>query len=83
MKSSVGSVRAPQLTFTVLKNEHISYLEIQPCLGRRIGSVELSLACRYAVTHISSYEYDHQTAVTGTSASDEKAISTLADSFPL
>ena len=41
--------------------------------------VELSLVCRYAVTHISSYEYDHQKAV----ASDDNAISTSADSFPL
>lgn len=49
---------------------------------KKNAGVELPLACRYAVTHISSYEYGHQTAVTGTNASDDKAISTLADSFP-
>ena len=47
------------------------------------GGVELSLVSRYAVRYISSYKYDHQKTVTGTNATEDKAIWTLADSFPL
>ena len=41
------------------------------------------LNCRYAVRHISSYEYDRQRAVIGTNVLDDKAISTFADSSSL
>jgi hypothetical protein len=64
------------------RNEHLSFRNSTVFRKKNVG-VELSLVCRYAVTHISSYEYDHQKAVTGTNASDDNALSTFANSFPL